>query len=84
VQSLPAGFATQPRRRTSSAVYFVMSGEGSTHVDGQELNWSRNDCFAVPNWARHHHVNGSGSQEAVLFSVHDAPVMRALGLFREE
>jgi 1-hydroxy-2-naphthoate dioxygenase len=84
VQSLPSGFSTRRRRRTSSAVYFVLRGEGTTIVDGKELAWSENDCFVVPNWTRHHHVNHSSSQDAMLFSVHDTPVMRALGLYREE
>jgi gentisate 1,2-dioxygenase/1-hydroxy-2-naphthoate dioxygenase len=83
-QSLPGGFATRHRRRTSSAVYFVVRGQGATMVDGTELNWSENDCFAVPNWTWHQHVNRAPSQDAILFSVHDTPVLRALGLYREE
>jgi 1-hydroxy-2-naphthoate dioxygenase len=84
VQSLPPGFSTRGRRRTSSAVYFVVRGEGVTTVEGRQFAWSENDCFTVPNWARHQHVNRSPSGDAVLFSVQDTPVMRALGLFREE
>jgi 1-hydroxy-2-naphthoate dioxygenase len=84
VQSLPAGFVTGARRRTSSAVYFVVRGEGSSIIDGQEINWSQNDCFAVPNWTRHQHRNHSKNGDAILFSVHDTPVLRALGLYREE
>jgi gentisate 1,2-dioxygenase len=38
----------------------------------------------VPNWARHHHVNLSKTGEAILFSVHDTPVLKALGLYRED
>lgn len=83
-QWLPAGVATATVRRTSSAVYFVLRGEGVTEVDGQELRWGKNDCFVVPNWTRHRHVNLSKSGEAVLFSVHDTPVLKALGLYREE
>jgi len=83
LQSLPAGFTTGERRRTSSAVYFVLRGEGTTVVDGQELAWSANDCFAVPNWTSHRHHNRSAG-DAILFSVHDTPVLRALGLYREE
>jgi 1-hydroxy-2-naphthoate dioxygenase len=83
IQSLPAGFATAERRRTSSAVYFVLRGEGTTVVDGQELAWSKNDCFALPNWTKHQHRNQS-KDDAILFSVHDRPVLQALGLYREE
>lgn len=84
VQSLPPGFSTSLRRRTSSAVYFVVRGGGTTLVEGEKLAWAQNDCFAVPNWARHQHINASASQDALLFSVHDTPVLRALGLYREE
>jgi gentisate 1,2-dioxygenase len=38
----------------------------------------------VPNWTRHQHRNHSASDEAILFSVHDTPVLRALGLYRED
>lgn len=84
IQSLPGGFATAPRRRTSSAVYFVVRGEGTSVIDGQELHWSQHDCFAVPNWTRHQHRSRSGDGETILFSVHDRPVLQALGLYREE
>jgi 1-hydroxy-2-naphthoate dioxygenase len=83
-QWLPAGFETKSCRRTSSAVYFVVRGEGMTVVDGQEIRWGKNDCFVVPNWTRHHHLNLSQNGEAVLFSVHDTPVLKALGLYRED
>ena len=83
-QWLPAGFETKPIRRTSSAVYFVARGEGMTVVDGQDVRWGTNDCFVVPNWTRHHHINLSKSGEAILFSVHDTPVLKALGLYRED
>lgn len=84
VQSLPAGFTTAERRRSSSAVYFVLRGEGTTVVDGQELIWGKHDCFAVPNWTRHLHFNHSRNGDAILFSVHDTPVLQALGLYRED
>ena len=61
-----------------------MRGEGTTVVDGQEIAWSQNDCFALPNWTRHRHRNRSNGSEAILFSVHDKPVLQALGLYREE
>jgi 1-hydroxy-2-naphthoate dioxygenase len=83
VQCLPAGFTTASRRRTSSAVYHVVKGKGVTHVAGLELHWSARDCFVVPNWAPHHHANLSCEDDAVLFSVHDTPVLQALGLYRD-
>jgi gentisate 1,2-dioxygenase len=52
-------------------------------VDGQRLEWSEKDVFAVPGWALYEHLN-PGRQDAILFSYTDAPVMTALGLYREE
>jgi gentisate 1,2-dioxygenase len=38
----------------------------------------------VPNWAWHEHVNRSKTQEAILFSVNDTPIVSAFGHYREE
>ena len=84
IQLLRPGEHTKKHRHTSSAVYFVASGDGTTIVDGKSLEWTKNDCFAVPNWAWHEHVNRSKTAEALLFSVNDAPIVSAFGHYREE
>ena len=84
IQLLRPGEHTKKHRHTSSAVYFVVGGEGTTIVDGKAMNWTKNDCFAVPNWAWHEHVNRSKSEEALLFSVNDTPIVSAFGHYREE
>jgi hypothetical protein len=38
----------------------------------------------VPLWYPHYHVNRSASEEALLFSMSDAPVLKPLELYREE
>ncbi len=84
LQWLKPGQELKPHRRTSSAVCFVIRGQGRTVIDGTEIDWGPRDGFCIPNWAWHHHMNTSASEEAVLFSVHDIPLLRALGLYREE
>ena len=42
----------------------------------------KGDFFVVPPWAWHEHAATGG--EAILFSVHDTPVLAPLGLYREE
>jgi gentisate 1,2-dioxygenase len=84
IQRLAPGFSGLPHRHTTSAVYFVVRGEGVTEAGDSEMRWSARDCFVVPNWTWHRHVNRSAKEEAILFSVNDAPVMRALGLYRSE
>ncbi|MDQ1490787.1 MAG: 1-hydroxy-2-naphthoate dioxygenase [Actinomycetota bacterium] len=84
IQRLRPGQVTEPHRHTSSSVYCVVRGEGSTVVGGEELQWGRHDAFCVPNWSMHHFVNRSATDDAVLFSVNDVPALRALGLYFEE
>jgi 1-hydroxy-2-naphthoate dioxygenase len=73
-----------PHRRTSSAAYHVVRGHGRATVAGQQLEFGPRDSFCVPNWALHHIENANPREELVLFSVHDIPVLRALGLYRED
>lgn len=75
---------TASHRHTSSAVYFVVRGHGRTMVGDVELRWGPRDCFVIPNWSWHSHENLALDNEAILFSVNDAPVLEALGLYREE
>ena len=62
----------------------MMAGDGTTIAGDKSLEWTRHDCFAIPNWAWHEHINRSKTEEAILFSVNDTPIVSALGLYREE
>ncbi len=84
IQMLPPGFRGTRHRHTSSAVYFVVGGEGATEFDDRTLDWRQHDTLAVPNWAWHRHLNQSPVEPAYLFSVNDIPILRAFGLYREE
>lgn len=84
VQRLRPGVHTRAHRHVSSAVYVVFEGSGFSVLDGEGFGWGPGDMFAVPPWTWHEHANGSSEREAILFSIQDAPVLRALGLYREE
>ena len=75
---------TKAHRHTGSAVYHVVKGEGATVIDGKRFVWNKGDIIALPPWALHEHVNTSGKEDAVLFSIQDTPVLQALGLYYEE
>ena len=75
---------TKAHRHTGSAVYYVVKGEGMTIIDGTQFTWRKGDIIALPPWALHEHANSSGLEDAVLFSIQDAPVLNALGLFYQE
>jgi gentisate 1,2-dioxygenase len=61
----------------------VVEGAGYSMVGGERLDWADKDVFTVPTWTFQEHVNG-GDRPAFLFSFCDAPVMKALSLYREE
>ncbi len=74
---------TQAHRHVCCANYHVIEGSGYSVVGGRRLPWEDKDVFTVPTWTFHEHVN-SGDRPAFLFSFSDAPVMKALDLYREE
>jgi 1-hydroxy-2-naphthoate dioxygenase len=83
VQLLRGAEETKSHRHTSGVVYFVIEGEGETIAGERKLRWSKGDGFVVPNWCAHHHRN-LRRDEALLFSVSDAPLLKAAHLYREE
>ena len=84
IQLLRPGESTLAHRHTGSAVYHVVQGQGETVIDGQRFVWSKGSIIAQPSWALHEHVNTSASEDAVLFSIQDTPVLEKLGLYYEE
>lgn len=84
MQMLRPGERTKAHRQTGSFVYQCAKGKGWSIINGQRFDWQERDIFVVPAWMYHEHANASDSEDACLFSFHDLPVMRALGLYREE
>ena len=70
-------------RATTSTIYFVVRGEGSTVMNGQRFDWAKGDVFAVPPWTWHEHANRLDA-DSILFSISDRPVLQTLRLYREE
>jgi gentisate 1,2-dioxygenase len=62
----------------------VAKGSGYSIINGKRFDWTERDIFCVPSWAWHEHGNTSDSDDAVLFCLNDLPVIRAMGLYREE
>lgn len=82
-QLLRPNEATRPKRETSSGYYVVINGEGYTEINGQKFDWKPNDVIAVPNFLWRRHVNTS-SEDAILYSVSDAALMRNIGQYRAQ
>ncbi|MCX5205982.1 cupin domain-containing protein [Streptomyces sp. NBC_00237] len=84
MQLLRPGQPTLAHRHTGSVVYQVAEGRGHSVIAGQRFDWEKNDIFCVPSWAWHEHANDDESEDACLFSFHDFPALRSLGLYAEE
>jgi gentisate 1,2-dioxygenase len=84
IQMLRRGEMTKTHRHNSTSIYHAFRGNGTTIIDGQPFHWQKGDTFIVPLWSWHEHANRSSSEEAILFSMHDTPVLKAFGLYREE
>jgi gentisate 1,2-dioxygenase len=83
MQLLRPGEKTKAWRGVCRTNYHLVEGAGYSIVGDQRLDWEDKDVFTVPTWTFCEHVNTS-DRLAFLFSFSDAPVMKALGLYRHE
>ncbi|MGH7824193.1 MAG: cupin domain-containing protein [Candidatus Binatia bacterium] len=84
IQMLRPGERTKAHRHNSTSIYHAFRGSGTTTINGEPFHWEKGDTFIVPLWSWHEHLNRSSTGEALLFSMHDLPILKAFGLYREE
>ncbi len=84
IQMLRPGIKTRAHRQVNSSVYYAHEGQGSTIINGTRFDWQKGDFFVIPSWHWHEHHNSSASERAILFSIQDTPIMKALDKYREE
>ncbi len=84
IQMLRAGERTRSHRHNSTSIYYAFRGSGTTTINGHPFRWEKGDTFIVPLWSWHEHANDSSTEEAILFSMNDAPILKPFGLYREE
>lgn len=82
-QMLRPGERTLPLQQTASQVCIPFNGSGHSIVDGVRLDWERFDSIAVPGGAWCEHVNGSDTEDAILFVASDEPTLKKLGFYRK-
>ncbi|MDR7318847.1 cupin domain-containing protein [Brevibacillus nitrificans] len=84
MQKLPPQFFGKAHRHVHSNVYHVFKGSGYTVMNGVKFEWSEGDFFVIPPWVWHEHVNLSETEDALLFSTNDLPIMEAFDFERKE
>jgi len=82
LQMIRPGVETRAHRQTSTAVYQVVRGSGTTTIGDERYDWDRGDFFVVPPSVPHNHRH-RGTGPAILFSMQDVPLLEALGFYDE-
>jgi len=85
VQIFKPGEHNKAHRHTNVALNIVFKGQGYSIVDGEKLEWEAGDVFLAPPWSAHEHCNTSETEDAILYTVQDVPVVSGMGVwFLEE
>lgn len=81
VLKLAAGRTTNPEQQAFEQVYYVVSGEGRTEIDGTQrsIDWRSGTVFSVPLNARSRHV---ASADTFMYVVTTAPLV--MNLFHDD
>lgn len=74
------GQRASPPRRSTSAVFHVVRGEGETRINGRVVAWKAKDTFSAPVFAE---IDHHAASEAFLVRVHDKPLQDKLGYYEE-
>jgi gentisate 1,2-dioxygenase len=82
-QLVRSGEGFRMKRETCSTFIAVMDGSGYSEIDGQRFDWERNDILVVPPFEWRRHVN-TGKEDAVLYTVTDAEILRRIGQYRAQ
>ncbi|HHQ2899366.1 TPA: cupin domain-containing protein [Bacillus cereus] len=85
VQIFKPGEHNKAHRHTNVALNLVFQGKGFSIVDGEKIEWEKGDLFLAPPWSAHEHCNTSETEDAILFTFQDVPVLTSMGTwFLEE
>jgi gentisate 1,2-dioxygenase len=80
-QRFNAGFRSALCRTTANSIFTVIQGRGRSVVDGETIDWAMGDVIAIPAWRAYRH---EADVESFMVRASDEPVMRAIGMLREE
>jgi gentisate 1,2-dioxygenase len=77
-----AGDKLHTEVNAGSQMFYVMSGRGTTEVDGGTMAWEKGDFVTLP--AMDGGNDHRASEDSTLYWVHDEPLMRYLGATAHE
>ena len=77
---MEAGETSSPPLRSTSSVFHVVKGSGTTMIDGKQIDWKAKDTFSVPVFSK---IDHKATEESFLIRVHDKPLQDRLGYYEE-
>lgn len=78
---VPAGTATAAVRQTGGRIGCVLHGTGTATLGAAAFSLGPGDIIAIPSWCP---LSLAANSELDMFFTSDAPVLEALGLYREK
>jgi gentisate 1,2-dioxygenase len=82
-ERLSTGSSSTTRQETSSCVYHVISGSGSSVIGEKTIDWKQGDTFCIPSWQKYQHT-ASADGTVYLYRFDDQPMLKSLGFYRTE
>lgn len=81
VQRFTSGEQGRRWRSYANRIYLVMSGSGTSVIDGRKIDWKKGDSLVIPAnyWLQH-----SATSDAQLMEISDEPLMRFANHYIEE
>lgn len=75
VQVFKPGVCDTAHRHSNVALFFVYQGEGYSIVDEEKIEWEEGDLVLAPAWSAHQHCNTSKTENAILITFQDVPLV---------
>lgn len=84
VRMLRPGEEVKVPRRSASAIFQILEGDGECVIDDRPFSWFTHDTIACPTFAQVTHRNTSTRKPAFLLQVDDGPLQSKLGFYEED
>lgn len=83
-QTIPAGESTDMQRHDHETVHYVISGEGHSEIEDDEVTWTHGDYVYTPPWTWHRHWNDADDQPVEFLTIENSRLLALLGVGRRQ
>ncbi|MED1470388.1 cupin domain-containing protein [Bacillus salipaludis] len=72
-----AGNSIHTEPNATSELYYIISGAGSTVVNGETINWKKGDFLTLPSGSNSRHI---AKEDTTIYYILDTPLLNYLGV----